>query len=298
VNIILGISPDVVPTDVCRLVGRIGFVRSIVTCACFGNIPTLIPAGAACVPDDSMSVIVKDEEDHADRMTRQAKELLAKYAIACDEVFSLDCPADGLLSLAKETSASLIAIQSHQWGIVKSALLGSVGRSLTINSDRSVLVAKHNVSAEGPLKAVFAFDGSEYANRCIDLLGALQPQGFSEVVIVIVDRPFIADSPLIALRREEAWRMNEDARTWALLECAQSAADRLVRRGISAHARCLSGSVSECLEQACVDADAELLIVGAKGHSWLDRLFSGSTSLEAVLASSRSVLVLRPTDPA
>jgi nucleotide-binding universal stress UspA family protein len=54
--------------------------------------------------------------------------------------------------------------------------------------------------------------------------------------------------------------------------------------------------IHEAIDRALDQASAELLILGAKGHSLLERLTLGSVSLHQAISGPCSVLILRHPD--
>jgi hypothetical protein len=56
----------------------------------------------------------------------------------------------------------------------------------------------------------------------------------------------------------------------------------------------LRGEVNATLRELMRTEQADLLVLGAQGHGFLDRMRSGSVSFHQVVGESYSVLVLRP----
>ena len=73
--------------------------------------------------------------------------------------------------------------------------------------------------------------------------------------------------------------------------------DHLVQRlrefGYDADGKVVHGRTNDMLREAMQDTEADLVIVGAQGHGFIERLFIGSVSLHQVVSEPYPVLVLR-----
>jgi nucleotide-binding universal stress UspA family protein len=148
-------------------------------------------------------------------------------------------------------------------------------------AQRSILVGKRK-TAEGPgVSAVFATDHSEYADKCLDLFVRLAPTGLERVLVVCADT---SDSSV----KSVASGYHE-----SLVEKNASVAEKL--RAIAPHveSEVIEGRANDVLDAAMEKTGADLLIVGAHGHGFLERLLMGSTAMQMVGSSPWNVLVLR-----
>ena len=97
--------------------------------------------------------------------------------------------SSALMDLADKERADLVAIGSRGHGVAESIFLGSVGRAFAIGAHQSFLVARGEAKTRGPVRAVFATDGSEYADRCFARLLDMDPQGLAHVTVVTAFDP-------------------------------------------------------------------------------------------------------------
>jgi nucleotide-binding universal stress UspA family protein len=196
---------------------------------------------------------------------------------------------------ADEIDARLIAVAGTRKGVLRAFFLGSVARALVTGAHQSVLVAKGEIAAEGPVRAVFATDHSEYANRCLQELLALAPRGLSHLTVITcypkelvhAMRPFLDEfalDPAEWIEKNLEERNEKVRRTLEPLECP-------------IETRIYADAATSSIPVAMKETGADLLILGAQGHGFLERLTLGSTSFHQVMAEPYSVLLLRASSP-
>ena len=196
-----------------------------------------------------------------------------------------------LMEQAEKAKADLTAVASSGKGSVEGVLIGSTARKLVIASKRSVLVAKNNVDPSRPLKAVLATDHSAYANRCVDEFIRWAPRGIGQMTIVTVFPEQLVQAMTSVIEHFKA-----DVTSWVreeLEQSNQSVISRLQYGGLECKSRVESGFITETLERVMKEEEADLLIVGAQGHGFVDRLTLGSVSLDQVVKKLYSVLIVR-----
>lgn len=199
-------------------------------------------------------------------------------------------PAESLLRHAHEKGAELIAADGSERGAFERALVGSVARALVIGARESVLLARPSTSS-GPVKAVFATDHSDYADRCAHLLARYAPRGIAELTIVAAypEERLNALEPLaghLGVSPAEAMREALKVRN-ARLEATLAGVAPTVRSLV------VPGEPNDAIAQSLEEAGAELLILGARGHGFVERVTMGSVSLHQAMRAKTSVLVLR-----
>lgn len=242
--------------------------------------------------------IVRDENRHARQLAEEAARLLAREGEAHpvgDVLFGH--PTDALLRRADSLHAELVALNASHVHTEEMALLtGSVARGVVMGANQSVLIARPSLlyrAEDQPVRAVFATDHSAYANRCLELLGDLDPQGLSHVLIMTA----APESALEEVDRElpELGVSVSSAVRQALERRNQQAAQRLQQnlKHVTVETMLSTLPIHQAIDRALDQASADLLIVGARGHSLLERLSLGSVSLHQALEGASSVLVLR-----
>lgn len=203
-------------------------------------------------------------------------------------------PAAELLNRADETSAELVAVRGSDKTSLSAFFLGSVARALVEGATQSVLLTRGS-APQHPLRVVIATDHSEYIEKALEKLIRWFPKGIGRLTLLHV-RPAAYKAEMDQLAQEIAHEAyGRPVRTPE--EVTEAAAKALGERlGIpteAVHSLVAHGSVTQAIETTLDAADADLLILGAKGHSFLERLTLGSTSFHAVTTCPKSVLILR-----
>jgi nucleotide-binding universal stress UspA family protein len=221
--------------------------------------------------------------------------------MALQKAKGLDLPAIGTLMLglptqqiinhAEETQSDLVCVTAHYHGAFECFILGSISRALVIGAKQSILIAKGQPEGAGDLKVVIATDHSSYSNRCMDELFKFAPAGLGEVTVLSVIEPdrFIPISP------EAAKVMIEEEQKQ--LESVQSKTEELRRRfeglGAKAHAKVVTDDPKTQIAATMHETGADLLIMGAQGHGFFERLAVGSVALQQVVTENYPVLIIR-----
>lgn len=199
--------------------------------------------------------------------------------------------AAGLLHYADRMNAGLIAVGSSGKGRIGSFFTGSVGRGLIIGAHQSVLIARDTARRSGPVRAVLATDHSPFATKCIDTLLTLAPRGISHLTVMTAYpkhaiegmQPFLPDLALDPAQWIEEGLARRNAEI----------VEKLSPLGCRFDSRVVPGDVHEAIKQVMHEAKADLLILGAQGHGFVDRLTLGSVSFREAFAEPHSVLMLR-----
>ena len=187
-----------------------------------------------------------------------------------------------LVEHAGHEKADLICIGSRRRSKFNSSLFGSMGRSLTISANQSILLAKGNVEPTGDLVAVLAIDHSKYAEQAVEKLTQFKPLGIKRLVVVTaIEGKF--RSKTIDKGMVEEYLDVKSKKTVQVLQAA----------GLPAEHRILWGDLGEVLEDQLHALHADLLILGAQGHGYSGRNHIGSSALKQIVACKQSVLLIR-----
>jgi nucleotide-binding universal stress UspA family protein len=203
----------------------------------------------------------------------------------------LGFPTPQLISYSEDNHADLVGVTAHRHGALECFVLGSVCRGLMIGAKQSILIAKGNTVKEGDLKVVVATDHSAYSNRCMDKFFHFAPQGLKEVTVLSVLEP----QKFIPFSAEAAKTMiDEEHKDW---RCVQSKTEALRQRFAqiceSSYARVVIDDPKTQIAETMRETGADLLIMGAQGRGFLERITVGSVSLHQVVSENYPVLVIR-----
>ena len=223
-----------------------------------------------------------------------AEQLACGKGVTCNTHVLDGSPAPILMDCGDTWDADLIAVGSAKRDRVSAALFGSVGRGLAVSAKQSILVAKTNGAAkEGPFTAVFATDHSEYANKCLEKLLSWAPKGLKRVHVVHAYETSDKDLAILETHLPKGYISAED---WVAKETeakTKAVAQRIEDAGTPTQVLVARGHANDVIRTAMHAAKADLLIVGAQGHGFLERLLIGSVSLHQVVVEPYSVLVVR-----
>lgn len=258
----------------------------------YNAVESVLPDGAFVnLPDTHPIQQMMDENEAEGR--RQAEEARAIFGDGTVEVHSGEATAK-LLHFAENHAMDLVAIGSERKSTLGSLFFGSVSQGLLTGAKCSLLVGKNPPTDDGPVTAVLATDHSIYANRSIEWLLERKPLGIGKLVILTA----ATVNPLIGSQiMQHVENMNETVLEFiikGLRDQNDHIAHRFRQLGIDAVGEVRQEHPSHAIESAMKEHGAELLIVGAQGHGFLERLRIGSTSFEQVVNTPHNVLVIRP----
>lgn len=245
-------------------------------------------------PNHAVTEMIYVREEEGKKALERAKDALGNGAAA--DLRRGD-PARELMTAADELEADLIAIHSEAKGTYGDLFFGSVAKGLVQAADQSLLIAKGEAEAEGPINVVFATDHSDYAERSLDLFLSWAPKGLGRVRVVTANETAPAVAALLV---HDLPHLKDEAPIWIrekLKERNQKTVERFARAGIQAEGVVNDAHPNDAMRTAMLDTKSDLLVMGAQGHGFLARLRMGSKSFHQVVKESYSVLVLRPQIP-
>lgn len=232
-------------------------------------------------PNHPLSVLMAENERQGDAELVKAGKMLQESHYHLGTELQRGEPSRSLIEYAKDSSAEIIAVGSAQKGTWASLFFGSVTKALTAGAEQSILIAKSHPRSKDGLTAVFAVDHSVYCNACIDRFIEWKTQGVQRITIVTAKQ---AASDLdLQLANIDADFEAQNAEI----------CDRLRAEGIECGHRLVPGHPNEAIDTVMKETEADLLIMGARGHGFWDRFRLGSVSHYQVVATPHNVLVIR-----
>ncbi len=240
--------------------------------------------------DIVMSSLQSGLEAQGDRLVEKARSHI-DLAMPCETAVVVGTPVEHLLGLAVEKKVDLFALGAgHRSGA--SYYFGSVCRGIAVGAEQSFLVAKGKVKTNKKLSAIFATDHSEYSNKCLEKFCSWAPKGIDTIHVVTAYDPGGAALDLLKSKIEIDIDLEKVIRTEVEALCANSVA-RLESAGYNADYLVYEGHPNDALHEAMETCDADLLILGARGHGFVEQVLIGSISLHQISRESYSVLVMR-----
>jgi nucleotide-binding universal stress UspA family protein len=202
-------------------------------------------------------------------------------------------PASTIVDEATEMRADIIVLGSRGLGRLRSMLLGSVSAEVVDHAPCPVLVARAP-SVEAVLVAV---DGSTTAIRAVENLADAQYLAGHRLEVLSVGPLFHAFRPYWAVdlvepaARTPQVDMTED-RQQAELHAAR-AAETLGGSGFQVRWTIATGDPSHEIIEAAHNLGCNLIVMGSRGLTGLDRLLLGSVARNVLLHAPTSVLIVR-----
>jgi len=286
-RILVGVDGATEDTMPARLLKRLQFPSPHVALV-HSIIPITWWAGDTTVSADLAQQTLDAQREEGEEILQRAQDLYRCVDPKAEIHLDFGSPADAILHDTDRQPVDLVAIGGHPRGIFAAWAAGSVGRNLVVQSESSLLIAKGSVRDTGKVDIVIGTDHSEYADHAIDLLVAWNPSGVGNITLVTAtELAKLDDSDSRALERQEEIRRGLRQRSETIAKRLQS----LNPTGISIEI--MDGNPGEVLETTMVRSESELLVLGAKGHGWLDRLAFGSVSYRQAVAQPYPVLLIR-----
>jgi nucleotide-binding universal stress UspA family protein len=203
-------------------------------------------------------------------------------------------PAEEIVKRAGRDAVDLVVLGTRGLGLAQRLFAGSVTSKVTRHAPVPVLVADR----AGPIRRVLvAYDGSAPADAAARFAGGLPLRGVVEFTVATV---YSALAPLTSGIAPTMIVLAEQAYAEELAEAEQQAravaeagAGIIRAAGSPARAVAVSGSPLDRLTGLAAEIDADLIVVGDRGRSGIQRFLLGSTSAALVTSPPTNVLVVR-----
>jgi nucleotide-binding universal stress UspA family protein len=206
-------------------------------------------------------------------------------------------PVDAILADATKFRATVIALGWRGHGAFKRLIAGSVSRAVASNARCAVLIARE--APKAVRRIVVGYDGSPNATRVIELLASLDPPRGARVILVDAVVPQVLPAaagrlPTATRRqlRQDLRAFNEELRRDAQ-KLLESGAARLRRVGWKIDTEMRYAAPVAAILAAADDHKADIVIVGARAASGLERLLLGSVANGVLNRSKVPVLLVR-----
>jgi nucleotide-binding universal stress UspA family protein len=253
--------------------------------------PGLSPQ-ARQVVDETLGTMRRVERAAAERLAaRTAEDLLLRGWCAEPETRT-GRPSEAILGRAAELGADLILIGARGLSAPDEFQLGATAYKLARCATCSVLIARPPKHPQ-PVSIVMATDASPEAHRAADFLRRLALPRWAQVTVISVAEAMVA---LPTGEREVLDYVPAIVRQ-ALLEASQTCADQSVQRLQGCQARVRSsirhGHPAVEILAAAREHDADLVVIGARGHKRAEPFPLGSVAQKVVKYAMCSVLLVR-----
>lgn len=292
-KVIVGVDFSEQSQEACHLIQSLKFPQPEVTLV--HTIETFYPSSMETLPMQQMGAIEQYIELQERESKKQLDTLTEQFKAAGVQVTSevrQGFIVNELLDAANKKQSDLIALGSGGKGALASIFVGSVSRKVVSAATQSVLIAKRAVRKQGPLKVIFATDHSPYSMAAADLLAQWKPGGIGEITVMTA-----YPSQLLGVMKSVMENYQGDVRPWVerqLTEQNKEVMKKLEGLGCPLQQRLIAGDPNDAIDLVMKETEADLLVLGAVGRGFLDRLTLGSVSFRQAVATEHPVLILRP----
>lgn len=220
------------------------------------------------------------------------KPVQAKISIAIVEGSPEQCIVDA----AVDSDMDMIVMGSRGIKGIESVFIGSVTRSVAVNSVKPVLVVKSPISAKSDkIKILFATDGSDYSQATIEFLSSMPFPDNTEVTILNVIWSNIFDIPerFVMEIDERIKKLVAGTRTMEFTESKkviELAREYLNKRFKKIHVLSKVGDPSTEILKTVDTMEADIIAVGCRGLRGIKGMM-GSVSRNILTHSKSSVLI-------
>jgi nucleotide-binding universal stress UspA family protein len=235
--------------------------------------------------------------DHAVRLAQHLDGERARLEAAGFEVAAsvrTGHAADEIVAFADATRPDVVILGSRSADGDGHGYSGRVAGTVARHCHAPVLIARDGQPVE---RIVLGYDESPDADAALTLLAGFPYR--SAPAVAVCSTWEIGDTLLPSTLGGEA-ALHHQAAPQDLAESrlagediARDAADRLRRDGLAATPYARHGRASAELEILAAEVNADLIVVGSRGISSVERFLLGSTSDELVATARISVLVVR-----
>ena len=198
--------------------------------------------------------------------------------------------SDAILRASETMDADCIAVGSRGMSDVPGYLLGSVSRRIVTHASCSVLMVKGALAV--PIPVLLALDGSKASKQAIrKIITWLHPDEVAFHAISVVPER-LTDLGLEVLGKSEAKALMAPVRKQAQVLLAESR-KKFLQAGFQVDTKLLEGNPRTQIVEAAQRLKTQLVCVGSKGLSGIERFTLGSVSEWVSTYSPSSVLVIR-----
>ena len=212
---------------------------------------------------------------------RTAAEEIAAPDRIVDATLRRGRPASSVLEEATDFRADLVVVGSRGLGPIRSMVLGSVSAEIVDQAPCPVVVARE----PGVRSILLAVDGSPTAQRAVEYLAGGAYLHGRDLEVLSVGHGPAPSSVAPSASDREARRRVEDR--------AAAAATRLQADGLDARWSIAFGDPAHEILAAAHDLGCDLIVLGSRGLTGLDRVLLGSVARNVLLHADASVMIVR-----
>jgi len=180
-------------------------------------------------------------------------------------------PDKCILDAAVNSNADIIVMGPKRLKDIKSRIIGSVTKSVSINSPKPVLVVKPSqADSSDKMKILFTTDGSDYARKAGETLSIIPFHDNTEITVLHVITPAFYDIPDRFMTKIDQ-NDTEDLKNFSSQELRESQkiiaqiVEYLMKGFSNIRTLTRTGDPSDEILQTANELNADMIVVGSKG---------------------------------
>ncbi|WP_435181618.1 universal stress protein [Halorussus sp. AFM4] len=239
--------------------------------------------------------------DRRDRLEREARAAIAAAADLLGDGVAVETdllhgrPHEAILGYVADRDVDLVVMGTHGRTDLRRALVGGTTERVVRLSERPVLTVGPDADpADGYGTVLIPTDGSDGVEPAVDCgLAVAAAFGATVHALYVADvRSFVADEEADVEAPDAALDLLEDRGEDAVRSVVERAGDR----GLDAAGDVVDGVPSRAIVDAAADRDADLVVLGTRGRTGLDRLLLGSVAEKVLRRVDCPALTVRRSD--
>lgn len=229
-------------------------------------------------------------QGHAERLKLVLNQAGISRSVSLKTKIMKGNVSDAILRASESMGADCIAVGSRGMSDVPGYLLGSVSRKIVTHASCSVLMVKGALAV--PLPVLLALDGSKASKQATKkIIAWLHPDEVACHAVSVVPEK-LTDLGLEVLGKRQAKALMAPVRKQAQVLLAESR-KKFLQAGFQVDTKLLEGNPRTQIVEAAQRLKTQLVCVGSKGLSGIERFTLGSVSEWVSTYSPMSVLVVR-----
>lgn len=243
------------------------------------------------LPPDALIALDREMREQIDTDLAETRARVADGGRAVDTAMRRGRPATEIVAEADRLRSDLIVMGSRGRGQLATMLLGSVAAEVVDHAHAPVLVAR----GARMKRLVVADDGSTEAAHAVKLVASWPIfHGLpTRAVSVAPVHAVTGHGPIRHPDAKQSYAEGVDALRGIHGFMADAAAERLSKAGVPARSDTRFGDPAEEIIQAALEHEADVIVMGSRGRTGLERVLLGSVARNVLTHAPVSVLIVR-----
>lgn len=246
------------------------------------------------VDADQPAALVEAEQRQADALLRAGVAAMPECRGLNPEILvRAGVPFQAVVQAAQERAVDLVVVGAHRKAVLRDVFVGTTAERIIRTGRHPVLMVNREPAAPYR-RAVLASDTSEASARAVQAAAALDFVSVTELSVVHGFMPLAKDvmtyaNVEAAEIQEHVAHAGQDARK-ALVAFLGACCPALLSKPLVVE----EGPPFEVIRRAVERLNAELVVIGTRGHTGLKRLLLGSVADEVLRNIECDVLAIPP----